>query len=333
MPFKERLKSNNTPKRKKAQYKIINWSEYNKSLKKRGCLSLYLPYGDLRQQFINDDNYMIGISGQAKKYSRLYIEILFIFYKLLGMGLRQLTGYVSDMWKSQGQDIEVPSFGHISDLFKVLPIEIQHKCNKVSRQLNRKEELILIADSSGLRMDKNNEWYEAKYNKELRNRKWRKFHIGIDPEMEIISAELTDHLIDDRKLVNELINKPAYKYGKFIADRGYYSHEVVNDLSSKGIMPVIPPPKNGIVHGKEETQWHDKIVRYIKKKGTIYAFYKKYDYGLRNLAESQFSRIKRSLGEKLQTLHSESQKREAIVIANIINTWNSFGKAISTKIA
>jgi hypothetical protein len=48
MPYKEALKLSPTQPKKKAYYKVINWSHYNQSLKKRGALSLYFPTGDLR---------------------------------------------------------------------------------------------------------------------------------------------------------------------------------------------------------------------------------------------------------------------------------------------
>ena len=40
MPFKERLKSGEPRKRPKQSYVPQNWSEYNRSLRKRGMLSL-----------------------------------------------------------------------------------------------------------------------------------------------------------------------------------------------------------------------------------------------------------------------------------------------------
>jgi len=43
---------------------------------------------------------------------------------------------------------------------------------------------------------------------------------------------------------------------------------------------------------------------------TIYAFHKKYDYGLLSLVEAQISRIKRCIGATLLTQKLESQKRE-----------------------
>jgi len=42
-------------------------------------------------------------------------------------------------------------------------------------------------------------------------------------------------------------------------------------------------------------------------------------------------RIKRCIGAKLLTQEIESQEREGVVIANIINLWNSFGRPVSVK--
>jgi hypothetical protein len=60
---------------KKSKYKIENWSAYNKSLQKRGKLSLYFLKVDLRSQFINDDIYNKGMSARAALYSGAYIII------------------------------------------------------------------------------------------------------------------------------------------------------------------------------------------------------------------------------------------------------------------
>ena len=104
------------------------------------------------------------------------------------------------------------------------------------------------------------------------------------------------------------------------------------DFYTKGIIPVIPPPPQSTVQGKANTTWHDTIVHYIKEKGTFYAFHKKYGYGVRARVEAQISRIKRSIGSTLKTQRIESQKREAIIVGNIINQWNAFGRCLSVKI-
>jgi hypothetical protein len=95
MPFKEKLKNFSANPRKKAQYKVINWTEYNKSLRKRRELSLYFPRDDLKSQFIN---------GSA------YIELIYMFYRLLGLGIRQITGYFEDLWCTKKLEIPVSRF-------------------------------------------------------------------------------------------------------------------------------------------------------------------------------------------------------------------------------
>ncbi len=283
MPYKERLKKSNERIRKKPNYKVSNWTDYNKSLKKRGQLSLYFPKGDLRELFINEDSYEEGLSGRQAYYQPAYIELIYIFYRLFNWGMRQIAGYFEDLWKSKGLDIAVPSFGHLSDLFASLPIQVRHYCDKVAARLQKGESVSLIMDSSGFRFDKASQWYETKYNKPCDQKPWRKLHLSMDAGLENYAIELTEQEV-------------------------------------------------GVHNPEEMSSWHDKTVHYIKEKGTIYAFHKKYGYGVRALVEAQFSRIKRCIGSSLKTIKIESQKREAVVIGNILNLWNSFGKPITVKI-
>lgn len=90
MPNKEKLKNPRKNSGKKAKYKIINWNEYNESLKNRGKLSLYFPRGDIKSQFINEMPYVKGISGQFETYKQPYIEFIYTLYVLFGWGMRIL---------------------------------------------------------------------------------------------------------------------------------------------------------------------------------------------------------------------------------------------------
>jgi hypothetical protein len=331
MPYKERLKSGNSRKRKKAEYKVTNWSQYNQSLRKRGKISLYFPKGNIEFQFINDEPYERGLSGRLATYKHAYIEFIYILYRLFGWGLRQISGYVEDLWAIHGFKIPVPSFGHLSDLFATVPIRIRVFCRNIRKRIESGEEIDLIADSTGLRFGKASHWYETKYNKSCNNRPWKKLHISMDTAMNIHEAIITNNDIADIEVVDELI-PDNLNVSSFIADGGYYSSQKVEQLYQAGITPVIPPPSNAVGDLKNPTSWHNKIVQYIKEKGTIYAFHKKYSYGRRDLAESQNSRIKRCIGNALLTQRVESQIREGRMIANIINLWNLFGQCNSVKI-
>jgi len=332
MPYKAKIVQSSIKAKKRKSYKVTNWTEYNNSLKKRGCLSLYLPYGDLKGQFINDQPYNLGISGRQSTYKTPYIELIYMFYRLFGWGMRQIIGYFEDLWRLKKLEIPVPSFGHLSDLFAAIPLKIKQFCDKLACCVLQGEKVTLIFDSTGLRFGKASHWYETKYDKPCDRKPWKKMHLAMDPDFNIHSLEITDCDTSDSEMMDSMINQEDFgTTEKIIADGAYYSIERSKKLYDKGIIPVIPPPSHSVVHGKESTKWHDKIVNYVKEKGTVYAFHKKYDYGKRALVEAQNSRIKRCIGDSLKTQRDSSQKNEGIVIANLINKWNSFGRCICMK--
>jgi hypothetical protein len=335
MPHKEAIKlkaeSNSITPIKKSKYKVKNWTVYNKSLRNRGKLSLYFPKGDLRSQFINDESYSKGAAGRTFVYSSAYIEVIFIHYRLFGWGIRQITGYFEDLWESKNLDIAVPSFGNLSDLFASLSVEVKQFCHKLKKRLEAGEDVSLILDATGLRFGRASHWYEMKYNKACKNRPWNKMHLSMDPDMNIHAVEITNNAVSDITM-QEILIPNDIAIDKIIADGGYYSIEGVERLYLSGITPVIPPPRDAVIRGKPDSSWHDKIVSYIETKGTVYAFHKKYGYGVRALIEAQFSRIKRCIGSSLLTENDTSKKAEGSIIGNIINLWNSFGQCESVKI-
>lgn len=334
MPYKLNLKSPSFNPKSKPTYKVTNWSDYNKSLRKRGALSLYFPQGDLESQLFNKAPYIQGVSGQQVTYNNAYIEIVYTFYRLFGWGMRQIDGYFEDLWKTKKLNIPTPSFGHLSDLFAALPVKTKQYCDKLVKRLHRGESITLILDSTGMRFDKASHWYETKYDKVCKNKPWRKLHLAMDSEMNIHTIDITTYESSDIEEMANLIpdEQSPINVESVMADGAYYSIEGVEKLQERGIIPVIPPPSNAVVHGADHTKWHDKIVQYIKDKGTAYAFHKKYGYGKRSLVEAQISRIKRCIGTSLLTQKIESQKREGIIIGNILNQWNAFGKCITVKI-
>lgn len=335
MPYKEgmklRKKIPDRIPRDKPEYKVTNWSFYNKSLNKRGQLSLLFPSGDIKEHFINEESYCKGQVGRQAVYQPAYIELIYIHYRLFGWGMRQISGYFEDFWRTRGLDIPVPSFGSLSDLFGNISLEVKQFCNKVKKRIENGEAVDLIADSSGMSFSKASGWYENKYDKPCKKRPWKKIHLSMDPEMNVHALKMTTDRVDDRDVLDDLIPDDL-NVEKFIADGGYYGMEISESLLYQGIMPIIPLPSDAVVHGKEWSTWHDKIVQYIQEKGTVYAFHKKYGYGIRSLVEALFSRIKRCLGSTLLTQRESSQNNEGIIIANIINLWNSFGTCNSQKI-
>ena len=72
----------------------------------------------------------------------------------------------------------------------------------------------------------------------------------MDPGMNIHALEMTTDKIDDRDALDSLIPDDL-NIDKFIADGGYYSMEISESLLYQGILPIIPPPSDSVVHGQE----------------------------------------------------------------------------------
>jgi hypothetical protein len=329
MPYKARLKQGEPRKRKKPGYRVTNARAYNQSLRKRGMISLYVPDGDLKAQLINAKVRTPGVSGREPTYTTAYIELIYTFYRLFGWGMRQTTGYMEDFWATRGLDIAVPSFGQLCDRFAALEVSVTQRCAQLARRLARGEAISMIVDSTGLSFGRASEWYEQKYGHKATRTPWRKMHLSIDADMNVHGIRITTTEVSDSEAMDDVL--PAdVPLDRIVADGAYYSIERTETLSRAGVTPVIPPPAHAVVHGSEDTRWHDGIVKYIEDKG-IYAFHKKYGYGLRSLVEAQISRIKRCIGATLLTQKIASQECEGVVIANIINLWNSFGRPVSVK--
>ena len=329
MPYKARLKTGELRKRRKPGYQVTNARAYNQSLRKRGMISLYVPDGDLKAQLINAKVRTPGVSGREPTYRTAYIELIFTFYRLFGWGMRQITGYMEDYWATRGLDIPVPSASQLGERFASLEMDVKQRCEHLARRLARGETISLIVDSTGLSFGRASQWYEEKYGQKAARTPWRKMHLSIDADMNVHAIRITTTDVSDSDAMDAVL--PAdMPLDRVIADGAYNSIERAEALLGAGVTPVIPPPAHAVVHGEERTRWHDHIVKYIKDKG-IYAFHKKYGYGVRSLVEAQISRIKRCIGERLLTQKPASREGEGVIIANIINLWNAFGKPVCVK--
>ncbi|WP_060150418.1 transposase [Burkholderia ubonensis] len=129
-------------KRPMPNYAVTNAREYNVTLKRRGQLSLYCPNGDLKALFINDTPYQQGVSGQSQTYSEAYLELIFIFYRLVDWGMRQSTSHMQEFWALRGLDIGVPTFGLLSERFRTLKVHVKQRCQRVAEGLSRGETIV-----------------------------------------------------------------------------------------------------------------------------------------------------------------------------------------------
>jgi hypothetical protein len=109
-------------------------------------------------------------------------------------------------------------------------------------------------------------------------------HLSIDADMNVHVMRIITTEVSDSEAMAAVLPADG-PLDRVIADGAYHSIERTEALSGAGVTPVIPPPAHAVVHCEERTRWHDQIVKYIEDK-SIYAFHKKYGYGVRSLIEA-----------------------------------------------
>jgi hypothetical protein len=160
---------------------------------------------------------------------------------------------------------------------KILPVpEFSRLSRRATEPLARlslpslKQPSHVIIDSSGLKVFGEREWLETKYGKQYQRKIWRKLHIGINDQGEIIAKELTHHLTDDRSCVDSLLQKAGIEHiNELLADGGYDSHKIYHTAEVQQIKPIIPPPIHAVISSQSNPTLRDQTIDYIKKKGWL----------------------------------------------------------------
>ena len=127
-------------------YKALNWPAYNKALKRRGSLTIWFD-PDLAWAAKPS-----GKRGRQPVYSDAAVQACLTMKVLLGMALRQTTGFVESLLFLIGLDWEVPDFSTLSRRQKTLAVNIPHRASKGP--------LHLLIDGTGIKVEGEGEWSE-----------------------------------------------------------------------------------------------------------------------------------------------------------------------------
>ena len=90
----------------KVQYRVINWAEYNESLRQRGDLTIWVSE---EAQSVWSAPRRTSRGGQ-RRYSDLAIETCLMLRTAYHLGLRQTQGLMGSIGTLMGLDIRVPDY-------------------------------------------------------------------------------------------------------------------------------------------------------------------------------------------------------------------------------
>ena len=303
------------PKYRK-KYKVRNWSEYDRSLRSRGDLTIWLSE-DVIDAWVPEQN---GKRGRQRKYSDISIEAALSLRLVFHLGLRQTEGFLGSILSLMNVDLSAPDHTTISRRNKTITPKI-----KVYGHLNGPVDLVV--DSTGLSIHGEGKWTRHKHGKRTR-RGWRKLHITVDHSGIILSAFLTDERVKDADAVPDLI-KDISRINSFTADGGYDEIGVYKSVHSRmnGGDIVIPPRSNAIISANEEAalRQRNQHIKEIESNG-IYNWRRASDYYRQSTVENTFYRYKQIIGDELKARDEDSRQVESILACNILNLFRVTGR-------
>ena len=161
---------------------------------------------------------------------------------------------------------------------------------------------------------------------------WRKLHICVDENGEILSSSLTTHLESDASQVAPLLKNIVGSIATYLADGGYdqeVTYQAIEDhqrLWNQGFTPKIVIPPNTGFHKEKNTDPQERLenIRVIQDKGK-----QKWQnitrYGRRSRVENTIYRYKSILGNKLKSKTFHNQKTEVHIGVSILNRMAALG--------
>lgn len=312
---------------KKQQYRIRNWKDYNQSLVNRGSLNFWFD-----EKSINDWH-KISLSrqrGRPKFYSDMAIECALTIRAVFRLSLRATEGFVSSLIKMMGLSLKAPDYTTLSIRQKELEVNIPISSKKQDKNVH------IVVDSTGLKVFGEGEWKVRQHGYSKR-RTWRKLHLGVNAAThEIEAVVLTTNDFKNSEILPDLLDQIDKNIVQVSGDGGYDSHDVYEDIASRGGMPVIPPRKDAVIaqHGnsKEPVLARDKVIREIRQMGRK-NWKKESNYHQRSLAETAMYRMKMLFGRELNARHFESQATEAFFKCSALNKMTQLGMPDSYLVA
>lgn len=303
------------------QYKIRNWSEYNKALIQRGSINIWIEEESLKKWYSSSHT---CLAGRPETYSDDAILMLLILREVFKLTLRSLQGFAQSTFKMMNLNLPIPSYTQISRRAKTL-----HK--SINRLLKGKKNCHIIFDSTGLKVYGEGEW-KVKVHGKSKRRTWRKFHIGIDAEtQDILCCELTENNKGDGQTAKKMLSKMPGSIKSARGDGAYDGQDFRQKVHAKGGVCIVPPPRDATYKGASEgwERERDLCLAAIEGFGggeDGRRLWKKCSgYHQRSLAETAMYRVKKMFGARLKARSMDTQKSEAICKCLVVNKMNKLG--------
>ncbi|EJM5006885.1 IS5 family transposase [Salmonella enterica] len=305
----------------KQKFKITNWSAYNKALRQRGSLTIWLDESAIAAWA---ENVQPEGRGRPLHYTDMAITTILMLKRVFNLSLRALQGFIDSIFQLMGVALICPDYSLVSKRAKTVNISIKTP--------TRGEIEHLVIDSTGLKVFGEGEWKVRQHGADKR-RVWRKLHLAADSVThEIICADLSLSGTTDAQTLPALIDQTHRKIKETSAGGAYdvcYCHDA---LIKKKIRPLIPP-RSGAQYWPDKYYERNHAVANQHLSGSNDVWKKKVGYHRRSVAETAMFRIKTLPGGHLSLRDYDAQVGEAMAMVKALNRMTLLGMPDSIRIA
>jgi transposase len=175
------------------------------------------------------------------------------------------------------------------------------------------------------------EWASAKHGPGPSGPGWRKFHLAVDDQGNVLAADLTGSEVADAAVAPALLNAVAGDIVRITADGGYDRLEVYAAAARLGAGVTIPPRRDAVVSRDPTLETRNRHIEHRKRVGKRQW---RVDTGHHQQArvENTFHRYKSTFGRRLRAKTEDGQLVEVLVGCVILNRMFELGKPESAAI-
>jgi IS5 family transposase len=335
LPFKlNQDRRRHIPEQKR---KVVNWREYDESLRRRGSLTVWFSDEVIEAWKASPRT---GRGGRPE-YSDLAILTGLTLKAVFRLAYRQTEGLIGSVIGLLGLDLAVPDHSTLCRRAETLEVPRPKPRGAGADDATGgadggAEPLHLLVDSTGLKLIGAGEWLVEKHGTK-RRRSWRKMHLGVDADTgRIVAATLTDRDEDDAAQVGPLLDQVAEPVASVTADGAFDQDRVYADVAERhpDADVIVPPRSTAVPSATAETvpTQRDRHLQLIAEKGRM-GWQKATGYNARARAEAAISRYKRVIGDGLHARTDRRRATEINVGVHALNRMLELGRPESVRIA
>ena len=299
--------------KKKQQYRIRNWKQYNKALTNRGSITFWFDQQAI-QSWLNYGK--SGRRGKPRTYGDACILCMLVLKNVYPLPQRATYGLVCSLMQLMKLDLPVPHPTILSRRASTLEVTLPRK--------NKNAPLHVLVDATGLKVYGEGEW-KVRTHGIGKRRTWRKLHIAMDEATgEILASVATTSNVSDKEVLANLLEQIRGEIEQVTADGGYDYRSCYEVIAHMRARAVIPPRRTGRIHRQDEAlRARNENLRRIRRGRKKWK--RESRYHRRSLIETAMMRMKRIFGSGLSTRRFQNQATEMRVRCAALNRMTQMG--------